>query len=796
MQHHIIHNPMGSEHPYVPGPDERIPRYPREGDTVTLGFIAYTGGGSAEIGAFVNSNEGEERWYPSHRNGETDEGIILEVRLPPFTAGSRVSYCFGPKGGETRSEIHEFHVGFSVISSGASEFRWGAGYLAYVMSAGTYRFWRVVRTEPDGVVSISFQSELPCEDNIAFLDSVPALGFDGGRVIVDPGLGLICILGTDGSSLVSETLPPVLTFDGDGTPCSVKVSCAATDGERFFGFGERFNALDQRGRCLDNRVYEEYKTQDEGSRTYLPVPFFLSSRGWSHRVVTERNITYDMASGDAGMWSFNAEIDPGLNLEYRLRIDEPVGLLRGLSDETAKPVLPPDWVFGPWMSSNEWNSQHRVLNEFRKTLDLGIPATVLVIEAWSDEKNFYIWNGAEYEPIPPDQAFSYRDFRFSEEGLWPDPKGMIDEIHGEGARLVLWQIPVMKKLDEPHEQHDRDEAYMMENNYAVYGDDGHPYRVRPPWFRGGMVMDFTNPEAVEWWMSKRAYLVDDLGIDGFKTDGGEHLWGRDLMFSDGSTGDTRWNSYPNIYIRSYSRFIGEANGGITFSRAGYTGIQDSPLHWAGDQDSTWSAHRSVLKAVLNSGLSGIPFMGWDIGGFSGAIPTPELYLRSAAMACFGSVMQYHSEFNDHIDPHVDRTPWNIAERTGSPEVIDIYRFFARLRMALIPYITREAAHCSETGEPLMRCLFIDHPGDPRCWEVEDQYFFGRSILVAPVMEEGLDERSVYLPNGEWIDFWSGESINGGVEITVKTPLDRIPVYRVTDELLDDVDLSALREVVG
>jgi alpha-glucosidase (family GH31 glycosyl hydrolase) len=561
-------------------------------------------------------------------------------------------------------------------------------------------------------------------------------------------------------------------------PLRVRQTFTSSFDEGFYGFGERYNALNQRGNTLDVRVFDQYKNQ--GRRTYLPIPFCLSSRGYGLYLATNRHVAYDLAASHSDCWSFDAELGADAALGYYLIADEdPRRIIAGFTDLVGKPALPPKWAFGPWMSGNEWNSQAAVMEQVQKTVEHRIPATVLVIEAWSDEATFYIWNDAQYKPKPGSEAFSYKDFTFPPAGQWPDPKGMIDELHRLGIRVLLWQIPVMKKLDEPHAQHDADEAYMVEKGYCVREADGQPYRVRPPWFRGSLVLDVTNPDAVRWWLSKRAYLLDELGVDGFKTDGGEHLWGRDLCFADGRRGDELWNLYPNLYVSAYHRFVQEKRqgNGITFSRAGFSGAQAYPCHWAGDENSTWEAFRCSLLAGLNAGISGIPFWGWDLAGFSGEVPSAELYLRAAATAVFCPIMQYHSEYNEHRLPCRDRTPWNIAERTGEPAVIEIYRHFAQLRMRLLPYIEAEAAHCVATGEPLMRALFLDYPKDPVAWKIADQYCFGRALLVAPVLEPGVSQRHLYLPAGEWEDFWDGTHLTGGQWVTRPVPLDIIPLYR-------------------
>jgi alpha-glucosidase (family GH31 glycosyl hydrolase) len=444
---------------------------------------------------------------------------------------------------------------------------------------------------------------------------------------------------------------------------------------------------------------------------------------------------------------------------------------------TGRPTMPPAWAFGPWMSSNEWNTQARVLREVQATKHHTIPATVLVIEAWSDETTFYVWNGAHYTPSDGAAALRVEDFQFPAEGPWPDPKAMIDALHDAGIRVVLWQIPALKQAEAPHAQHDADVAHAIEQGYVIRDAAAQPYRNPAFWFNGAFIPDFTNDAATTWWLNKRAYLLDQLGIDGFKTDGGEHLQGRGLQAHDGRRGDELVNAFPNLYVAAYHRFVQDHRHGdaLTFSRAGHTGAGAFPAHWAGDENSTWEAYRRSIVAGLTAGISGIPFWGWDIAGFSEALPTAELYVRATAMAAFCPIMQYHSEYNPH-GPSRDRTPWNIQRHTGDSRVIPLARFFAQLRMNLLPYIVSEAAHCVASGEPLMRPLLLDDPHDPHAWRVQDQYRFGRHLLVAPVVAEGTLERHLYLPPGTWYDLWDGITLEGGQWIDVAVPWDRIPVY--------------------
>jgi alpha-glucosidase (family GH31 glycosyl hydrolase) len=430
------------------------------------------------------------------------------------------------------------------------------------------------------------------------------------------------------------------------------------------------------------------------------------------------------------------------------------------------------------MSSNEWNTQARVEEVIEKSEKLGIKNSVIVLEAWSDENTFYIWNEAKYNEIAGSEKFIYDDFQFDKGGMWPNPKEMIDKIHDMGMKILLWQIPAMKKNDEEHIQLGIDTEHMLHEKYSVHKENQKPYKIRPFWFRDGLLMDFTNPKGAEWWMEKRRYLLEDLKIDGFKTDGGEHIWGRDLVFSDGRKSDAVWNEYPNLYAGEYYKYSKKINSeAITFSRAGYTGAQAFPCHWAGDENSTWEAFQRSILAGLNAGISGIPFWGWDFAGFSGDIPSAELYLRSAAMATFSPIMQYHSEFNHHKKPSNDRTPWNIAERTGNDQVIPIFRSFLDIRNSMMPYILQMAEKSSEEGIPMIRAMQISFPQDANIQKYPYQYMFGDSYLISPVTEPNTLNISVYLPKGKWKSIWDDTSFIGGKSYSIPTRIETIPVFK-------------------
>jgi len=744
----IIHTPFGQEHPYEQLPEERFPRQPLANQPFTIGIVTRPPGAVQRVRILV-SVEGAaqpsveavqmKNWRP-----ELEEGVGAEFleRLNLVDQDVWRAELTAPPAGQTLTYYVEAD---------------GQAGEAYTLRGEDW--------QPGGGWRFEAQTMTVCKSDTEQRPVVPA---------APPIPGL------------PELVNVSWLTDGQRAR-RVRLTFRCPPEEAFFGLGERFNALNQRGNVMDVRCYEQYKNQDR--RTYMPVPFLLSSNSYGLYVESSRWMQFDLAATSAQHWTLEADLgaDECLCLCW-LTGSDPLEIISQFSQMTGPAALPPLWSFGLWMSSNEWNTQARVLREAQTSLEHQIIPSVVVIEAWSDETTFYIWNDAQYTPKPGGEFFSYDDFTFPPEGKWPDPKGMFDWLHQQGMKLLLWQVPAMKALEQPHPQHEADRSYFEQSGFGVREADGSLYKVRPFWFRGGYLWDVTNPAAREWWLGKRGYLLADIGIDGFKTDGGEHLWGADTRFADGRRGDELWNEYPQRYTEAYYQFANERphpsipspsgrgeesqpNQRIVFSRAGFTGSQRAPLHWAGDENSTWDAFRHSILAGLSASISGIPFWGWDIGGFSGEIPTAELYLRSATIAAFCPVMQYHSEYNPQRDPSRDRTPWNIQLLTGDERVIPTFRFLVNVRHNLMPYFWQEAQHTAQSGQPMMRALKLWHA------EASDYpYFLGRDLLIYPVVESGVTSWPVYLPPGTWYDLWTKTRFDGGQTIMADAPLGRIPAF--------------------
>lgn len=539
-------------------------------------------------------------------------------------------------------------------------------------------------------------------------------------------------------------------------------------GEHVVGFGERYDAVDQRGRRLDAVVFEQYKAQGKHGRTYLPMPFahVVGGAGWGFHVRTSRRTWYDVGVSTPDRLTVEVALGDKPSVDVAVYHGTPAEVLTAFLDEVGRAEELPPWVFRVWASGNEWNTQDLVMSRMDTHRELDIPVGVVVIEAWSDEEGIMIFRDAEYE-------VGSSDFTYT--GVWPSPRAMVDELHARGIKVILWQIPLLKTDPELGPQVHADGRAMVRDGHAVLEADGSPYHNRGWWFPKALMPDLSVARTRDWWTSKRRYLVEDLDVDGFKTDGGEHAWGHDLRYADGRRGDEGNNLYPVHYARAFGDLLRSAGKApVTFSRAGFTGSQAHGVYWAGDEDSTWEAFRSSVIAGLTAASCGIVYWGWDLAGFSGPIPDAELYLRAAAASTFMPVMQYHSEFNHHQKPLRDRTPWHVQETTGDDRVVEVFRRFSKLRERLLEYLVQQSQVAVRTDRPLMRPLFFDHR-ESKMWDHPLQYQLGDDLLVNPVTEPGASTWTTYLPAGEWVDVWTGEPVAAGL-VTREVPIDVVPVY--------------------
>lgn len=732
----LIHSPLGLGHPYRHEPDQRIPIHPRSGDVWS-----------------VRARTDKSRKKISLHLADGNEVQVFELTC----VGEAHSHEYGPYGKTAKFTGTNTHLADAAARSGEypDELSWEV-VLPVLEEFQEVSYWLESDTG-EKTETFSFCA-LVWSSDAGFLRQ-------SGRF--PTGISL---------------MEPEVLKDSRQRVYGVRASLPLASEDHVVGFGERFHSVDQRGELVDAVVYEEYKGQ--GHRSYLPAPFgMVIGSNYGFYLNTGNPSRFDIGVTNKDRIAFEIDTDPSQSTcEIKAYTGTPSSILSRYMSEFPLPKNPPAWIYKLWGSSNEWNTQERVEAELAKSADAKIDLGVVVIEAWADETTFTVFRDAKYQPTDGSRGLRSVEIEYPEDGAWPDPTKMIDDIHAMGAKVILWQNPVIKDMrGEPDAQEEAIWKYAIDNDLVVKDGEGDPYRVRGFWLQYGLLPDLTNKRVRAWWADLHKYLVTDMGVDGFKTDGGEHAWGTDLRYLDGRSGLEKNNLLPVAYAQTFHELFADANKeGVTFSRAGFAGSSSYPTFWAGDEDSTWDAYRASIRAGISASASGIFFWGWDIGGFSGELPSAELYLRGAAMATFCPIMQFHSEYNHHRNPSNDRSPWNIAEQTGNPEVLSVFRHFSEIRKRLLLYLAQEGEIAIEIGRPLMAGLFFDYAHDDSIWDVPYQYMLGRSLLIAPVIAEGVTSLRVYLPEGDWIDFWNGKKRTGKQWINVETPIDRIPVFIKAD----------------
>jgi alpha-glucosidase len=289
-------------------------------------------------------------------------------------------------------------------------------------------------------------------------------------------------------------------------------------------------------------------------------------------------------------------------------------------------------------------------------------------------------------------------------------------------------------------------------------------------------LDFTNPAAVAWWQAGVHRALVDLDLDGGMVDFGDVV-PADAVFADGRTGAQAHNDVPTLYHRALCEEAHRSKPDSVFwMRSGAAGGQR--FHdgtWSGDPIDCWApvtGLASLVPAALSAGLSGYPYWHTEVGGYVQAQPPlpraeeQELWLRWLQLGAFTAMLR--DQYGEKPGAAVDA--WTDAETLGE------YVRYAAIHHRLLPYLYSLAREANETGMPLIRHLALAYPDDPLAWAVEDAYLLGPDLLVAPIVEPGAAGRAVYLPRGEWVDFWSGECRQGGAMSFVAAGRHTIPVF--------------------
>ena len=507
--------------------------------------------------------------------------------------------------------------------------------------------------------------------------------------------------------------------------------------EVFAGTGERFYKMDLSGHTF------QLKNQDgqgvNNRRAYKNIPFYLSSRMYGVFYHTSAHSKLSLADHSTRSVQFLS--DQAMLDVFLIGGNTPEEILCGYRSLTGFPSMPPLWSFGTWMSRMTYFSADEVTAICNRLRAEQYPCDVIHLDTgWFKTDWLCEWK--------------FNDERF------PDPKGFIHQLKDNGFRVSLWQLPYVAEDAEQI-----DEA--RENNYIgplTKKQDSEGSNFSALDYAG--TIDFTYPKAVEWYKGLLKNLLD-MGVTCIKADFGENIH-MDAEYH-GMSPELLNNLYALLYQKAAYEITKEVTGdGIIWARAAWAGCQRYPLHWGGDSASTWDGMAGSLKGGIHFGLSGFAFWSHDVPGFH-SLPnfmnspvTDDLYVRWTQFGVFSSHIRYHGTSK--------REPWSY------PAIAPIVKKWWNLRYALIPYIIEQSEKATRTGYPVLRALIFHHPEDKLCWHIDDEYYFGDDFLVARVMN-GDNRRDVYLPEGRWVNYFTGERLEGGRWLkNLEVPLDEMPVY--------------------
>jgi alpha-D-xyloside xylohydrolase len=517
-----------------------------------------------------------------------------------------------------------------------------------------------------------------------------------------------------------------------------RVTCAlkAKADESFVGTGERFAKMDLSGRTFQLRNQDGQGVNNR--RAYKNIPFYLSSEHYGLFLHTSSFAKFSLADHSTRSAQVLVE-EPVLDLFF-IGGDTAEQILFGYRQLTGFPTMPPLWSFGTWMSRMTYFSADEVNDICHRMRKEGYPCDVIHLDTgWFKTDWLCEWE--------------FNDERF------PDPKKFIADLKKDGYRVSLWQLPYISYNAEQYEEANAND-YISKSERKISGASNFSMED----YAG--TIDFTYDKATEWYKGLLKKLLD-MGVTCIKSDFGEdiHL---DAEYHS-MTPDKLHNLYPLLYQKAAYEITKEVTGdGIVWARAGWAGCQRYPLHWGGDSACSWDGLAGSLKGGLHIGLSGFGFWSHDVPGFHGvpnfmnSVLPDDIYVRWTQFGVFSSHLRYHGSH--------EREPWHY------PAIAPIVKKWLQLRYRLIPYILEQSEKVTHTGYPVLRALLFHHPEDKTCWHIEDQYYFGDNMLVAPVMNSE-NRRDIYLPKGKWVNFFTGEILEGECWLrNVEVPLEQMPVY--------------------
>ncbi len=521
--------------------------------------------------------------------------------------------------------------------------------------------------------------------------------------------------------------------------------------EKFFGLGEKTGNVDKRGREYVMWNSDTPGYTNDTDPLYQTIPFFVGLRGGQAYGMFFNNsyrTRFNMGAGNLRYYSFAAEQG---HLDYFFiagpRIPD---VVKRYTELTGRTPMPPKWALGFQQCRWSYFPDDEVLRIARTFREKQIPADVIYLD-------IHYMDG-------------YRVFTWDKE-RFPDPAGMLKELHKIGFKLVTIIDPGVK----------------ADSNYAV-AEEGlnRDYFVRYPdssvyvgevWPGASYFPDFTKSDTRLWWGEKIGSMFK-LGVDGFWNDMNEPAcWGQAFPLETIFDDDGRLSSQKKIHNQYGFWMAQSAYDGVLkaqpdtrpfiITRAGFAGEQRFTAVWTGDNVSSEDHLELGIRMMQGLGLSGVPFVGTDVGGFMGT-PSGELMARWMQVGALSPFFRAHSHYGS-----VDKEPWSFGENIEA-----INRKFILWRYQLLPYFYSLFREARETGAPILRPLFWNDQQDPMCfdWGFQQQVFVGDKLLAAPVTRAGQYFKAVYLPEGRWLDWNTEEVYEGPQRILIDAPLDRMPLF--------------------
>ncbi|MBQ5600055.1 MAG: glycoside hydrolase family 31 protein [Lachnospiraceae bacterium] len=582
--------------------------------------------------------------------------------------------------------------------------------------------------------------------------------FDGGLIDIYDKNGTVLCLDYRGEQSVShmtdQETKKLMEQEGHCTQSSskehrIRIAKQMIGDECFYGLGDKTGFLNKCGYDYVNWNTDNPRPHvDSFKQLYKSIPFFITLRKDAVFGIFFDNTfrTYfDMGKESGQYYWFGA--DQG-NLDYYfIGGSDMKEVVSGYTQLTGRAPLPQFWTLGYHQSRWGYRCEEDVRRVAAQMREHDIPCDVIHLDI--------------------DYMDGYRVFTIDKK-KFPDMKQLTEDLSKVGIRLVTIMDPGVKS----------EKGYLVyddgtEKNYFAQTPDGSIYE-NVVWPGESVYPDFGRVEVREWWGSHYRLLTDN-GIAGIWTDMNEpagfqgELPDDIVFFDEDRTSDHA--EMHNVYGHNMARATYEALWQLTkkrpfvITRACYSGTQRYSTAWTGDNHSIWSHLQMAIPQMCNMGISGMPYIGTDIGGF-GSDTTKELMCRWIEVGCFSPLCRNHSSADT-----LAQEPWEWGEET-----IRVYRKFLKLRYMLLPYYYDLCKKETHDGLPMLRPLVLNYEKDENTKNLNGEFMLGDSLLVAPVVEQGMMKKLVYLPEGIWYNFWTGEKLEGTRYIICGAELDECPIF--------------------